>query len=84
MTELPPEPCTGLEARQKVFSMIFFVLVSIKEIVEQGRDFPWPRPRCVLDVTVIGSGVMDLSRPFLMVLLNRSFCDVTAVRSAGA
>jgi hypothetical protein len=24
--------------------MIIFVLVSIKEIVEHGRDFPWPRP----------------------------------------
>jgi len=24
--------------------MIFSVLVSIKEIVERGRDFPWPRP----------------------------------------
>lgn len=24
--------------------MIFSVLVSIKEIVDKGRDFPWPRP----------------------------------------
>lgn len=44
MTELPPEPCTGREALQKDVLMIFPVLVSIKEIVERGRDFPWPRP----------------------------------------
>jgi hypothetical protein len=28
--------------------MIFFVVVSIKEIVEKGRDFPWPRPEVCL------------------------------------
>ena len=44
MTELPPEPCTGLEALQEDVLMIFSVLVSIKEIVAKGRDFPWPRP----------------------------------------
>jgi hypothetical protein len=26
--------------------MIFSVLVSIKDIVAKGRDFPWPRPIC--------------------------------------
>jgi len=45
LSELPPEPCTGLEALQKDVLMIFSVLVSIKEIVAKGRDFPWPRPR---------------------------------------
>ena len=44
LTELPPEPCTGLEALQKDVLMIFSVLVSIKDIVAQGRDFSWPRP----------------------------------------
>jgi len=29
---------------QKGDHMIVFLCVSIKEIVEQGRDFPWPRP----------------------------------------
>lgn len=43
--ELPPEPCTGLVALQKDVLMIFSVLVSLKEIVERGRDFPWPRPK---------------------------------------
>lgn len=44
MTELPPETCTGRKALQKDVLMIFPVLVSIKEIVARGRDFPWPRP----------------------------------------
>jgi hypothetical protein len=44
LTELPPDTCTGLLALQKDILMIFSVLVSIKEIVERGRDFPWPRP----------------------------------------
>jgi DNA-directed RNA polymerase subunit RPC12/RpoP len=44
LTELPPEVCTGLVALQKDILMIFSVLVSIKEIVAKGRDFPWPRP----------------------------------------
>ena len=26
--------------------MILSLCVSIKEIVERGRDFPWPRPEC--------------------------------------
>ena len=39
--------------------------------------------RCALGVRVIGSGVMDLSLPFLMVFLNKFSCDVTAARSAG-
>lgn len=46
--ELPPEPCTGHEALEKDIPMIFSVLVSIKEIVERGRDFPWPRPALCL------------------------------------
>jgi hypothetical protein len=45
LTELPPDTCTGLLALQKDILMIFSVLVSIKEIVERGRDFPWPRPQ---------------------------------------
>jgi hypothetical protein len=44
LTELPPEPCTGLAALQKAVLMIVSVLVSIKEIVAKGRDFEWPRP----------------------------------------
>ena len=44
MSELPPETCTGRKALQKDVPMIFPVLVSIKEIVARGRDFPWPRP----------------------------------------
>ncbi len=44
MSELPPETCTGRKALQKDVLMIFPVLVSIKEIVARGRDFPWPRP----------------------------------------
>ena len=44
MTELPPEACTGFSALQKDILMIVSVLVSIKEIVERGRDFDWPRP----------------------------------------
>lgn len=42
-----------------------------------GRDL-----MCVPGVMVIESGVMVLSPPFLMALMNRSFCDVTAARSA--
>ncbi len=44
-----------------------------------GRDL-----KRVLGVKVIGSGVTDLSLPFLMGFLERFFCDVTAARSAGA
>jgi hypothetical protein len=43
--ELPPDTCTGFGALQKDILMIFSVLVSIKEIVAKGRDFPWPRPQ---------------------------------------
>ena len=64
--------------------MIFSVRVSIKDIVAKGRDFPWPRPAVCRCVRVIGSGVMDLSLPFSMVILNRSFCNATAARSACA
>jgi len=34
----------GLSTHQKDILMIIFILASIKEIVEHGRDFPWPRP----------------------------------------
>jgi len=34
----------GPEGPQKGSTMIVFLCVSIKEIVERGRDFPWPRP----------------------------------------
>ena len=44
-----------------------------------GRDL-----RYAPGVRGIGSGVMDLSLLFLMVLLSRSFCDATAAQSAGA
>ncbi len=43
LTQPPPEACMGFVALQKDILMIFFVAVSIKEIVENGRDFPWPR-----------------------------------------
>lgn len=35
----------GPEAPIKGVPMIVPFCVSIKEIVQQGRDFPWPRPR---------------------------------------
>lgn len=42
--EQPPEYCTVLKTAQKDVPMILFLCVSLNEIVEQGRDFPWPRP----------------------------------------
>lgn len=36
--------CTGPEAPKKGIPMILPLCVSIKMIVELGRDFPWPRP----------------------------------------
>jgi len=57
---------------------------TAKEIVECGRDFPWPRPavcpQCGGD-PIWGHGFVTA---FLMVLPNRSVCDATAARSAGA
>ena len=45
--ELPPGNCTAPMAVKKEVPMILTVLVRFKEIVVQGRDFPWPRPdRC--------------------------------------
>lgn len=39
-----PNHVRALKALQKDVLMIVSVFVSIKEIVERGRDFPWPRP----------------------------------------
>lgn len=42
--EQPPECCTVLKTVKKDIPMILSLCVSIKEIVELGRDFPWPKP----------------------------------------
>lgn len=44
MYEQPPEYCTVSKTAQKDVPMILPLCVSIKMIVELGRDFPWPRP----------------------------------------
>ena len=57
--ESPPEPCTGLRPSKGVL-MIFSVFVSIKDIVSNWRDFPWPRPDVCPRCDGHGYGVMDL------------------------
>ena len=41
--EQPPEYCTVSKTVKKDIPMILSLCVSLNEIVEQGRDFPWPR-----------------------------------------
>ena len=42
--------------------MIFFISVKLKEIVEKGRDYPWPKPKVCLrcrDSKLWGHGFVE-------------------------
>jgi len=42
--ELPPEARTGPEDPRKGECMILSLCICLKDIVQKGRDFPWPKP----------------------------------------
>ena len=65
--------------------MIVFSVFPSRRLLRRGEIFLGPDLRCVLDVRVIGSGVMDSSLPFLTVLMSRalSAADGEAAAAAG-